>query len=317
MSTTTSRAGLAAPDLSTRTLTTTGDGHRRRHHQGSVRHPRDTAVKRTLYVIAGVGSVLVFGVPLLWSILRAFQTETVITQAADPATFFQLGWQNFAAVFSSSSHLLTGVFNSLIVSIATAVLTAAIATMAGYGFARFRFRGSGIVFGLVLLTMMVPFQAILTPLYLEMNAMKLTNSLLGLVLFYTTVNLPFGVFVMRNAFESIPTELEDSAFVDGASRFRVVVSVLRPLLLPGAATAALYAFLASWTEFLGALTFLTKDSLYTLPVALLNLQTGAYGQVSYGNLVAGSVVAMIPCIALYVGLQRFYVAGLSSGALKG
>ncbi|WFR66869.1 carbohydrate ABC transporter permease [Curtobacterium flaccumfaciens] len=258
-----------------------------------------------------------FAVPLIWSILRAFQSEAVITQAPDPATFFQLGWQNFAAVFSSSSHLLTGVFNSLVVSISTAVLTAVIATMAGYGFARFRFRGAGLVFGLVLLTMMVPFQAILTPLYLELNAMKLTNSLLGLVLFYTTVNLPFGVFVMRNAFESIPTELEDSAFVDGASRFRVVVSVLRPLLLPGAATAALYAFLASWTEFLGALTFLTKDSLYTLPVALLNLQTGAYGQVSYGNLVAGSVVAMIPCIALYVGLQRFYVAGLSSGALKG
>jgi multiple sugar transport system permease protein len=317
MSTTTSRSGLGAPDLSTRTLTTTGDGRRRRHQQGSVQHPRDTTVKRTLYAIAGIGSALVFGVPLLWSILRAFQSEAVITQAPDPATFFQLGWQNFAAVFSSSSHLLTGVVNSLIVSIATAVLTAVIATMAGYGFARFRFRGSGVVFGLVLLTMMVPFQAILTPLYLELNAMKLTNSLLGLVLFYTTVNLSFGVFVMRNAFQSIPTELEDSAFVDGASRFRVVVSVLRPLLLPGAATAALYAFLASWTEFLGALTFLTKDSLYTLPVALLNLQTGAYGQVSYGNLVAGSVVAMLPCIALYVGLQRFYVAGLSSGALKG
>lgn len=317
MSTTTPRASLAAPDLSTRTLTTGGDGHRRRHHQGSVQHPRDTAVKRTLYAIAGIGSALVFGVPLVWSILRAFQPEAVITQAPDPATFFQLGWQNFSAVFSSSSHLLTGVFNSVIVSVSTAVLTAVIATMAGYGFARFRFGGSGLVFGLVLLTMMVPFQAILTPLYLELNAMKLTNSLLGLVLFYTTVNLPFGVFVMRNAFESIPTELEDSAFVDGASRFRVVVSVLRPLLLPGAATAALYAFLASWTEFLGALTFLTKDSLYTLPVALLNLQTGAYGQVSYGNLVAGSVVAMIPCIALYVGLQRFYVAGLSSGALKG
>ncbi|MBA8991049.1 multiple sugar transport system permease protein [Curtobacterium pusillum] len=317
MSTTTTPSTIAAADLSTRTVTTAGDGGRRRRHQGSVRHPRDTAVKRTLYVIAGVGSVLVFAVPLIWSILRAFQSEAVITQAPDAATFFQLGWQNFAAVFSSSSHLLTGVVNSLIVSISTAVLTAVIATMAGYGFARFRFRGSGIVFGLVLLTMMVPFQAILTPLYLELNAMKLTNSLLGLVLFYTTVNLPFGVFVMRNAFESIPTELEDSAFVDGASRFRVVVSVLRPLLLPGAATAALYAFLASWTEFLGALTFLTKDSLYTLPVALLNLQTGAYGQVSYGNLVAGSVVAMIPCIALYVGLQRFYVAGLSSGALKG
>jgi multiple sugar transport system permease protein len=207
--------------------------------------------------------------------------------------------------------------NSLIVSISTAVLTAVIATLAGYGFSKFRFRGSTVIFGLLLVTMMVPFQAILTPLYLQLNAMHLTNSLVGLVLFYITVNLPFGVFVMRNAFDSIPDELEDSAHVDGAGRTRMIVSVLRPLLMPGAATAALYAFLASWTEFLGALTFLTKDSLYTLPVALLNLQTGTYGQINYGTLVAGSVIAMIPCIALYIGLQKFYVAGLSSGALKG
>ena len=308
--TTTSAAAVA----SARPVARVRRPHRR---QGSDRHARDSAVKRTLYVIGGVGSALVFAVPLLFSIIRAFQAEAVITAAPRASTFFQLTWANFAAIFSPSSHLLSGLVNSLIVAISTAILTAVLATLAGYGFARFRFRGSGVVFGLVLLTMMVPFQAILTPLYLELNAMKLTNSLLGLVLFYTTVNLPFGVFVMRSAFESIPSELEDSAFVDGASRTRLIVSVLRPLLMPGAATAALYAFLASWTEFLGALTFLTKDSLYTLPVALLNLQTGAYGQVSYGNLVAGSVVAMIPCIALYVGLQRFSVAGLSSGALKG
>ncbi|WP_083527583.1 carbohydrate ABC transporter permease [Curtobacterium ammoniigenes] len=290
---------------------------RRRRAQGSVTHTRDTTVKRTLYVIGGVGSALVFGAPLLWSIMRAFQPEAVITAAPNWSTFFRLGWQNFAQIFSPSSHILTGLVNSLTVSISTAILTAIIATLAGYGFARFRFRGANWVFGLVLITMMVPFQAILTPLYLELNAMHLTNSRIGLILFYVTVNLPFGVFVMRNAFESVPADLEDSAFVDGASRTRLIVSVLRPLLMPGAATAALYAFLASWTEFLGALTFLTKDSLYTLPVALLNLQTGTYGQVSYGVLVAGSVIAMIPCIALYVGLQRFYVAGLSSGALKG
>lgn len=290
---------------------------RRRRTQGTANHVRDTTVKRTLYAIGGVGSALVFGVPLLWSVMRAFQPEAVITAAPNWSTFFQLGWQNFAQIFNPSSHILMGLVNSLIVSISTAIVTAVVATLAGYGFARFRFRGANWVFGLVLVTMMVPFQAILTPLYLELNAMHLTNSRLGLMLFYVTVNLPFGVFVMRNSFQSVPTELEDSAFVDGASRARLILSVLRPLLLPGAATAALYAFLASWTEFLGALTFLTKDSLYTLPVALLNLQTGTYGQVSYGVLVAGSVIAMIPCIALYVGLQRFYVAGLSSGALKG
>lgn len=306
--TTPAAAALADSRASTRSL---------KHHQGSVNHPRDTRVKRTLYVIAGVGSALIFGVPLLIAILRAFQPNATIVAAPTWSTFWHFGVTNFEAIFSPSQHLLTGLVNSLIVAISTAIITAVVATLAGYGLSKFRFRGSKFFFGLILLTMMVPFQAILTPLYLQLNAMHLTDSLVGLILFYVTVNLPFGTFVMRNAFDAIPDELEESALVDGASRTRVIVSILRPMLMPGAATAALYAFLAAWTEFLGALTFLTRESLYTLPVALLNLQTGAYGQINYGTLVAGSVVAMIPCIALYVGLQRFYVAGLSSGALKG
>jgi multiple sugar transport system permease protein len=92
---------------------------------------------------------------------------------------------------------------------------------------------------------------------------------------------------------------------------------VRPLVVPGMATTALYAFLASWTEFLGALTFLTDQNLYTLPVALLNLQQGAYGSIDFGYLSAGAVVAMIPCVVLFLALQRYYVAGLSSGAVKG
>ena len=98
---------------------------------------------------------------------------------------------------------------------------------------------------------------------------------------------------------------------------RTLVSVLRPLVLPGIATTALYAFLFSWTEFLGALSFLTNDSLFTLPVALSNVETGTYGSVNYGLLLAGAVIAMIPCVVVYVALQRYYVRGLLSGALKG
>jgi multiple sugar transport system permease protein len=93
--------------------------------------------------------------------------------------------------------------------------------------------------------------------------------------------------------------------------------VLRPLVVPGIATAALYAFLFSWTEFLGALSFMTNDSLFTLPVALSNVETGTYGAVNYGLLLAGAAIAMVPCIVVYVALQRYYVRGLISGALKG
>ncbi|GAB2493227.1 carbohydrate ABC transporter permease [Promicromonospora xylanilytica] len=276
---------------------------------------RDTRVKRTLYVVGGTLAALVFLVPLGIAFVRAGQPGDVIVAAPD-ARFFDLSWVNFQAV-ADQPEVWRGILNSAIVSVSTAVLTAVLATLAGYGFAKFSFRGRGMLFGLVLVTLMIPFQAILTPLYLQMNVMGLTDNLLGLVLFYTTVNLPFGIFVMRNSFAAVPAELEDSAHVDGAGTFRILTSVLRPLVIPGAATAALYAFLASWTEFLGALTFLTDQTLYTLPVALVNLQQGAYGQVNFGLLAAGSVIAMIPCVVLYVALQRYYVAGLASGSVKG
>ncbi|MCP2262714.1 carbohydrate ABC transporter permease [Promicromonospora thailandica] len=276
---------------------------------------RDTRVKRTLYVVGGTLAALVFLVPLLVAFLRAGQPGDVIVAAPD-GRFLDLSWVNFRAVIDQP-EVWRGILNSVIVSVSTAVLTAALATLAGYGFARFPFRARGVLFGLVLVTLMIPFQAILTPLYLQMNVMGLTDSLFGLVLFYTTVNLPFGIFVMRNTFAAVPAELEDSAHVDGAGTLRILVSVLRPLVVPGTATAALYAFLASWTEFLGALTFLTDSDLYTLPVSLVNLQQGAYGQVNFGLLAAGSVIAMIPCVILYVALQRYYVAGLASGSVKG
>lgn len=276
----------------------------------------ESRVKILLYVLAAVLSVVVFLVPLAWALLRSLQPGAVITAAPDWSTFFRLTLDNFGNL-SSIGKLPRAIGNSLIVSVGTAVLTALLATAAGYGFGRFRFRGSGAAFALILVTLMIPFQAILTPLFLELNAMRLTDNLFGLILFYTTVNLPFGVFVMRTAFASVPNELEDAANVDGAGTMRTLTSVLRPLVVPGMATTALYAFLASWTEFLGALTFLTRQELYTLPVALLNLQQGAYGTIDYGLLAAGSVIAMVPCVVLFVALQRYYVAGLSAGAVKG
>lgn len=276
---------------------------------------RDTRVKRAMYATGGVLATLVFGIPLLLALIRAGQPGSVVV-AAPGSTFFDLSLGNIRQVLSQP-ELARSVLNSGIVSVSTAIVTAVLATLAGYGFAKFRFRARGPLFGAILLTMMVPFQAILTPLYLQMNAMHLTDSLFGLVLFYTTVNLPFGIFVMRSSFAAVPSELEDSGLVDGAGTLRLLTSVLRPLIMPGAATVALYAFLASWTEFLAALTLLTNQDLYTLPVSLTNLQQGTYGQVDFGLLAAGSVVAMIPCVILYIALQRYYVAGLATGSVKG
>jgi multiple sugar transport system permease protein len=270
-----------------------------------------------LYIVAGVAISAVFVLPLLWEMFRSLQPESTVTNPPSGASFSHLTFANFRTLLSGQDDIIRNVTNSLIVAVLTAALTAVVSTMAGYGFGLFRFRGSGLVFGLVLLAFMIPFQAVLTPLFLELHYLHLLNSLIGLALFYTTFNLPVGVYVMRNSFLQVPREIVDAARVDGASVTRTLLSVLRPLVLPGIATSALYAFLFSWTEFLGALSFMTNDSLFTLPVALSNVETGTYGAVNYGLLLAGAVIAMIPCIIVYVALQRYYVRGLVSGALKG
>jgi multiple sugar transport system permease protein len=268
------------------------------------------------YWVAAVLTCLVFLVPLAWAVLRAFQTSATISSPPSTASLTHLTWHNFRAIVSPAIGLWRFVLNSLLVSGGTAAAVAVVATLAGYGFARYRFRGSGPLLGVVLVSMMVPFQAILTPLFLELNAMHLTDSRLGLVLFSTTMNLPFGVFVMRNSFLTLPPEIEESARVDGASLAQTLLRVVRPLVLPGVLTVVLYAFLATWTDFLGALTFITKSDLVTLPVELSNLQQGIHGQVDYGYLASGAVISMIPCVVLYVSLQKHYVRGLTAGALK-
>ncbi|HYK30817.1 MAG TPA: carbohydrate ABC transporter permease [Streptosporangiaceae bacterium] len=294
-----------------------GAGAAARSRSGAVASAGRKESGTVLYWLGGLAISAVFVAPLLWEGLRSLQPESVVTTAPSAKTFGNLTFANYQTLLSGQDDILRNVINSLIVALATAALTALVATLAGYGFALFRFRGSGVAFGLVLLAFMIPFQAVLTPLFLELHSLRLLNSLIGLALFYTTFNLPVGVYVMRNSFLQVPRELVDAAKVDGASVMRTLVSVFRPLIMPGVATTALYAFLFSWTEFLGALSFLTNDTLFTLPVALSNVETGTYGAVNYGLLLAGAVIAMIPCIIVYVALQRYYVRGLISGALKG
>ena len=286
-------------------LSLPGSARRRRRGGGS------------LYFTAGILISAVFVLPLAWEVLRSFQPANAIISPPSLKSFSHLGLGNYRQLLTGQDDILRNVVNSLIVAFGTAFLTSAIATLAGYGFGRFRFRGSCVAFAVVLIGFMVPFQAVLTPLFLEMHYLHLLNSLLGLALFYTAFNLPFGIYVMRNTFLQVPQELVDAAKVDGATTMSTLTRVLRAIVMPGIATTFLYAFLFSWTEFLGALTFVTNGATYTLPVALSNVETNTYGAVNYGYLVAGAVIAMIPCVIVYVALQRYYVRGLVSGAVKG
>jgi multiple sugar transport system permease protein len=270
-----------------------------------------------IYLGAGTALALLFVLPLLWVIVRSLEPPKLTGQPPSAADFTHLTLSNYSTLLISD-NVLINVLNSLIAALGTATLTVVVSTMAGYGLARFRFRGAGLVFAAILLAFMIPFQAVLTPLFLELHFFHLLNSLLGLVLIYSTFSLPFGVFVMRNTFSQVPGELVDSARVDGAGVITALVRVMRPLVVPGMATTAIFAFLYSWTELLQAYTFMTSNNLMTLPVKLFNVMTEqSLGVLNFGYLASGVVIAMVPCIVLYMGLQRYYVQGLTSGALKG
>ena len=147
--------------------------------------------------------------------------------------------------------------------------------------------------------------------------LRLTNTLLGLAILHTTIQFPFSLFVMRNAFESVPRELDEAAVMDGASSWQVLVRIFLPAVVPAIVTVALFAFVTSWNEFLGALVMMNRDASYTLPLILAVSRTvTSLGSTDWGLLQAGVVISMIPCILIYVLLQRYYVAGLTQGAVK-
>lgn len=293
----------------------TGQEARQRSRRRKASGPRPVA--STLFYLLLAVVALVFVIPLLWPVLRSFEPQSLVTAPPTSRDFTQLTLGNYRALFGSGIGVLRYAMNSAIVALGTVLLTCVLATLAGMGFGRYRFRGQTAMFLLILATLMIPFQAILTPMFLELHDLGLLNSLLGLIIVYTTFNLPFGLFVMRNSFRQIPKEMEESAVTDGASLWTILTKVMLPLVIPGMATVCIYTFLFSWTEFLAALTFLTSQSTFTLPVALMNITSGTFGQVNYSVLEAGAVIAMVPAVIVYLALQRYYVAGFLSGAVKG
>lgn len=278
--------------------------------------PRHKA-RRWVYVGTGIVLVIVFCGPIAWSIIRSFEPYGVVTSVPALSDFGKLGLTNYSQLLGPLD-ILQYVFNSAIVVLGTVALTSVVGVLAGYGFSRFQFPGKNILFVLLLGTIMIPSQAIITPLFVEASEIHLTNSRIGLIIIYTTFNLPFALFVFRNSFAAIPRELDESGRLDGAGTFGLLWWVFRALLMPGFATVAIFTGLAAWTEFFIALIFLTSQSLYTVPVALLYIETGVVvNQVNFGLLDAGAVVAMIPALAFFLVLQRYYVRGLISGAVLG
>ena len=209
--------------------------------------------------------------------------------------------------------------NSMIVASGTVILNLILSAMAGYPLARMDFKGKKITFFAVLATIMIPFQAIMLPVYLITLKLNLVDNInnfagyLGLILPFAVS--AFGIFLMRQAFLSIPREMEEAAIVDGCNVWQVFLKVLIPMIKPSLAVLAIFTFIGSWGEFLWPSIVLTKESMYTLPVGINNLQ-GMFSS-NWRFIAAGSIISIIPIIIFFLSMQRYFISGENEGAVKG
>jgi len=227
-------------------------------------------------------------------------------------------WENYSGVWQRVD-LMRYFINSIIVAGATVILNLILSSLAAYPLARMEFKGKKITFFAILATIMIPFQAIMLPVYLITLKLHLvdaygdTMGFIGLVMPFAVS--AFGIFLMRQAFLAIPREMEEAAIVDGCNVFQVFWKVLLPMVKPSLAVLAIFTFIGSWGEFLWPSIVLTKESMFTLPVGVNNLQ-GMFSS-NWRYIAAGSIISTIPIIIFFLAMQKYFISGENEGAVKG
>ena len=281
---------------------------------------RRSSLEAALVHLALAAAVLFAVYPLLWVISIALSPGGMSASGDAIPVPVHPSLQNFSIVLGAGDAEKAWLFwrqlgNSLVVSIATAVVAVGIATPAAYALARFKFVGARAGLRALLATQMFPTVASAVPLYLLLEALHLLDSRAGLVLVYASTAVPFAIFQLRGAFQSIPVDLEEAAMVDGATRAQAFRMVVLPAARPAIAVTALFAFMTAWNEFILAATLLSRESAFTLPV-VLQRYVGEH-DAQWGPFAAGAILVSVPVMALFYLAQRQLVAGLTAGGVKG
>ncbi len=251
--------------------------------------------------------------PLVWMVLSSFKpTESIISPTPD--VVFGPTFENYTNLLSGAGSLLGYAKNSLLAAGISTVISVVLGCLGGYGLARTHFRGKQHLSFWIISTRMAPIAAVIVPLYLIFRNLNLLDSVWGLVVAYLTFNLPFAIWLMNAFFADLPPELEESALVEGATRFQAFWRIALPLVTPGVVTTAILCFLFAWNDYAFAQTFSGPDS-GTIPVlaAQLVTQTG----IDWGALTAIGTVVVLPMIAVGLAVRRYLVRGLTLGAVKG
>lgn len=259
-----------------------------------------------------------FLVPILWMVIAATQPNSEIISSPPailPGNALAENWNDLNSRFTDNNNLgyIRVMLNSIVISVVYTGLATMISSMAGYAFAKFRFRGKAILFSIIIATMTIPYSIVVIPQFL------LVARDLGLSNTYAAAILPalantLGIFFMRQSLASLPDELLDAARVDGANEFRIFFQIVLPMALPSMAAIAIVLFLNQWNDYLWPLLVLTDSSSYTIPVALGTLV--GLTNISWGGIMIGTSLATIPFLIMFLFLQRYFIAGISAGAIK-
>ena len=252
--------------------------------------------------------------PFAWMVLSSIKT------LAELYTVPPVWWPDAPSLANYTKVLFASnvpryFLNSVVISVGSTAIALVLAIPAAYGFARLRFKGSGLMQAGVLVGQLLPTAAIIVPLFIVLRTTGLLNTFLGLILVYLILTLPLSVWMLVSYFKAIPIELEEAAIIDGASRLGVLLRVTLPLSLPGVVAVVVYAFVTTWNEFIFALCFALDSRVKTLPVGLAEFTTEF--NTDWGAVMAASVLMTLPIVMAFLAMQRLFIGGLTAGATKG
>ena len=266
-----------------------------------------------LFYISLIIIFIVFFFPFFWIISSSIKSpEEIISK--NPTYFPSSFTIEHYYKLLITSDILKYLLNSLIVSFSSMIISVILSLLAAYGLHKLRFYGNKLVEHSLLITYAFPGVILLIPMYLMFSKIGLLNTYFALIIINVTFASPFAVWMLKAFFKMIPNEIEEAAYIDGASRLRILCSIILPLAAPGIASIAIFCFIISWTEYMFASILISGDGLRTMPVGLASI-VGQY-QIDWGFLLAGATIASLPVIILFIFAGKYFVSGLTDGAIK-
>ena len=289
-----------------------------------------------LYYLINISLVIIFLFPIYWTIISSLKTPPELISKQQTFYPHTITFEYYERILTygfkdvdesenvtiedgllSAGNIFIAFKNSIIVTIGTIILSLIVSILGGYAFTFYKFKFKEYFFIFLLLPILIPGISLIIPIYILLKNLNLLDTYTALIFLHSMNMVPLGIFMMRNAFSSIPKSLREVAILEGSNDFKILLTVLMPLAIPGILTVTVFAMYVSWNDFIYAFLFISSENMKMLNVALKHIATGANQfDMKWGDLTAGSVVSFIPLIIFYAFLQQYFVRGITGSAVK-